>query len=124
MKSFIKILFVTGMSAACAYCNKSIKKFIPGTYVTYYENEFHKVFDTLVIKETCTNGIYEMEDREFYTTTIDGKILTPKVDREEMQGVFDEKTKTLVDQKHGVLIIFDPKNNTLKRATREYQKIN
>ena len=65
-----------------ASCNNlknedTIKAFIPGTYITYYENEFHETYDTLAIQENGMQGasVYEIAHRYRATTHIDGRDL-------------------------------------------------
>jgi len=102
----------------------AIVDFIPGTYIAYYENEFHKTHDTLLIQENKGgNNVYEIIRRYYYTTTVDGKELTPTYKKENWTALFDKEHHILSEQRHGSVISFDPGNKTLKRGNREYKKI-
>lgn len=101
-----------------------IISFIPGTYIAYYENEFHKTHDTLIIQEnTAAQNVYEITRRYYYTTVVDGRELTPTYKKEALTALFDEEHNILTDQQHGSIISFDIQQKTLKRGSREYKKI-
>jgi hypothetical protein len=112
--------------AACSTLNSEdeILEFIPGTYIAYYENEFHKTNDTLTIQEnTAAQNVYVIKRRYYYTTEVDGRNLTPTYKKEEWTALFDAEHNILMEQRHGSIISFDIENKMLKRGSREYRKL-
>ena len=127
MKPHVLLSILLLVFVACnqkASSNATID-FIPGIYTAYYENEFHKTFDTLVIKQNIAgNRVYDINRAIYYTTMVDGKTLTPVYKKEATVGLFDEKNNILVEQTHGSIISFDPANNTLQKGNIKYKKLN
>ena len=127
MKHLIISLLIVAFFIACngLQGKDEIITFIPGTYIAYYENEFHKTHDTLIIQEnTAAQNVFEITRRYYYTTVIDGRELTPTYKKEAMTALFDKEHNILTDQQHGSIISFDLANKTLKKGNREYKKIN
>lgn len=126
MKHFIISFLFAAFFLACKSINRKdeILSFIPGTYIAYYENDFHKTHDTLIIQENTTaQNVYEITRRYYYTTVVDGRELTPTYKKEALTALFDKEHNILTDQQHGSIISFDIKQKTLKRGSREYKKI-
>lgn len=126
MKHLIIALLIVAFFIACRDVEgkDDIIAFIPGTYIAYYENEFHKTHDTLIIQEnTAAKNVYEITRRYYYTTVVDGRELTPTYKKEALIALFDKEHNILTDQQHGSIISFDIRHKTLKRGSREYKKI-
>jgi len=126
MKHLIISLLIVAFFIACNGLKgkDEIISFIPGTYIAYYENEFHKTHDTLIIQENITaQNVYEITRRYYYTTVVDGRELTPTYKKEEWTALFDTEHNILNEQKHGSIISFDIENRSLKRGSRAYKKI-
>lgn len=126
MKHFIISLLIVVFFIACKGLQgkDEIIAFIPGTYIAYYENEFHKTHDTLIIQEnTAAQNVFEITRRYCYTTVVDGRELTPTYKKEALTALFDKEHNILTDQQHGSIISFDIQQKTLKRGSREYKKI-
>lgn len=126
MKHLILSLLIVAFFIACNGLQEKndIISFIPGTYIAYYENEFHKTHDTLIIHEnTDAQDVYEITRRYYYTTMVDGRELTPTYKKEALTALFDKEHNILTDQQHGSIISFDIHHKTLKRGSREYKKI-
>ena len=119
------LILVSAMSCNDLPNEDSIKAFIPGWYIAYYENEFHETYDTLDIKNNGMPGasVYEIAHRCRTTTHIDGRDLPENYKVELWTGIYDEQKKIMTESKHGSVITFDPENNILKKATRIYKKI-
>lgn len=126
MKHLIITVLICAFFAGCKSLSSKneITAFIPGTYIAYYENEFHKTHDTLLIQEnTAAQNVYEITRRYYYTTVVDGRELTPTYKKENWTALYDASNNILTEQRHGSFISFDPKQHHLKRGSRIYQKI-
>jgi len=126
MRHLIIAFLIVAFFIACndLKVKDEIISFIPGTYIAYYENEFHKTHDTLMIQEnTAAQNVYEITRRCYYTTVVDGRELTPTYKKEALTALFDKEHNILTDQQHGSIISFDIQQKTLKRGSREYKKI-
>ena len=127
MKHLIISLLIVAFFIACngLQGKDEIITFIPGTYIAYYENEFHKTHDTLIIQEnTAAQNVFEITRRYYYTTVIDGRELTPTYKKEAMTALFDKEHNILTNKQHTYIISFKLTNKTLKKGNREYKKIN
>ena len=126
MKKIIFLLISVTSLYACKQESKKqeIQRFITGTYVTTYDNEFHRTWDTLIIKQNIAgNQVYDILNAVYYTTTVDGKTLSPVHKKSSAVGLYDDKMNILYEQKHGAIISFDPASNTLQRGAIKYMKI-
>lgn len=127
MKHLIITLLIVAFFIACKdlKVKDEIIPFIPGTYIAYYENEFHKTNDTLFIKqEGISKTVYNIKNAIYYTTIIDGRVLTPVYKKEYLTGIYDTKNKILTEQKHGYIIVFNPLEKALSVNGKAYKKIN
>ena len=122
----MKHLIISSLIVAFFLACNSIKakdeiiSFISGTYITYYENEFHKTHDTLIIQEnTAAQNVFEITRRYYYTTVVDGRELTPTYKKEALTALFDKEHNILTDQQHGSIISFDIQRKILKRGNRK-----
>lgn len=102
-----------------------VKEFIPGTYVTEWRNEFTQSKDTIAISAPTARGSdgYRIIKRSFYQQTIDGKELKPQFKVQNWTGLYNPEVKTLVIDKSGRVLLFNPNKNELVEGSTPYNKI-
>lgn len=102
-----------------------VREFIPGTYITEWKNEFTQSKDTIVIAAPGTKGGdgYRITKRSYYQQMIDGKELKPQSKVQNWSGTYNPEVKTLVIDKSGRVLLFDPAKNELVEGSTSYRKI-
>ena len=126
MKALIIISVI--VAAACntsQESNKSIKSFIPGTYVRNYEGEYSKGGqDTLIISEIAGSAnVYSIVRHVSYQRVIEKQIQPREYKTENWNGIYNEEDRVLHEQTHGAMISFNPEKKTLTVGSDKYQKI-
>ena len=104
-----------------------VKEFIPGTYVTSWKNEFTVSKDTILITPpplfTKASDQYIVTKRSYYRQTVDGKELKPQFKVQNWTGSYNPEVKTLVIDKSGRVLLFNPEKNELVEGSTSYNKI-
>ena len=102
----------------------NIRAFIPGTYIKEINDEFTKGMDTLFISVLDDQaGSYSVIRQTSYRQSIDGKILSPRVETHKMTAIYNAATKQLTEQSQGKAFSFSPDKNLLSTGGSEYRKI-
>lgn len=128
MKS-TSMLYLGGMLLLSA-CNPfrsrdKVQEFMPGTYVTDWKNEFTQAKDTILIAAPSArqSEIYKITKRSYYQQTIDGRELKPQFKVQNWTGTYNAEVKTIVIDKTGRVLFFNPEKNILIEGTTSYDKI-
>ena len=118
---FILILLVS--------CNPGtetkVREFIPGTYITEWDNGFSTARDTILLKPAPAEGgdSYSIIRRTFYRQPVNGKTLSPKYKIVRWTGSLDIKNKTVVIDKNGRVLSFDPEKKEMRMGSAVYKKL-
>lgn len=125
---FTSIFFLIGtllLSCSPFRSRDEVKEFIPGTYVTDWKNEFTESKDTIVITAPSTKGSdsYRIFKKSYYQQTIDGKELKPHYKVQGWTGTYNAEVKTIVIDKSGRVLLFNPDAGSLIEGTTTYNKI-
>lgn len=104
-----------------------VREFIPGTYVTSWKNEFTVSKDTILIISPLPfvkgSDQYFVTKRSYYKQTVDGKELKPQFKIQNWTGSYNPEVKTLVIDKSGRVLLFNPDKNELVEGSTSYNKI-
>lgn len=125
---FTSMLFVMSMlliSCSPFRSRDEVKEFIPGTYVTQWRNEFTESKDTILIAAPSNKGSdsYSISKRSYYQQTIDGKELKPQRKVQGWTGTYNAEVKTIVIDKSGRVLLFNPDAGSLIEGATTYNKI-
>ena len=126
----MKTTSMLGLVLLLASCNPfrsgdHVKEFIPGTYVTSWRNEFTVSKDTILIAPPIAKGSdqYLITKKSYYRQTVDGKELKPQFKVQNWTGSYNPEVKTLVIEKSGRVLLFNPEKNELVEGSTSYNKI-
>jgi len=102
-----------------------VREFIPGTYVTEWDNGFSSVRDTMLLEPATAGGSegYLISRRTSYTQLIKSGTNKPRYKIARWTGSFDTKTKTVVVDKNGRVLTFDPAKNEMRMGSAIYKKL-
>jgi hypothetical protein len=118
---FILILLVS--------CNPGtetrVREFIPGTYITEWDNGFSTARDTILVKPAPAEGgdSYSIIRRTFYRQSVNGKTLNPKYKIARWTGRFNQQDMTVVINKNGRILSFDPDKKEMRMGSAIYKKL-
>ena len=121
-----RLIYGTAVFILCS-CNSKVehmKRFIPGTYATSWKTEFGSSLDTLVIERSITNGsdIFTITQKTMLLFT-PGRFKDSEYKIHRSIGVFDEANKTVIMQRDGSILSFDPDNMVMSFGATPYKKI-
>eukprot|EP01035_Chromulina_nebulosa_P064813 gene64813-88664_t len=104
---------------------KKVREFIPGTYITEWDNGFSTARDTILMKPSPAEGGggYSITRRTFYRQSVKGKTLNPKYKIARWTGRFNQQDMTVVINKNGRILSFDPDKNEMRMGSAIYKKL-
>lgn len=108
-----------------AGCNQDkITAFIPGTYVNQASGEYSTAYDTLVIEQAdAKSNNYIIHRKTAFRRITNGRPGKREYETEEWHAVYDEGTKSMIENSSGKVLTFYPESSHLTLGRREYQKI-
>jgi hypothetical protein len=119
-----KTFTIIGIAIIAGCSRDKIKTFIPGTYVTSYEQEYSKGQDTLVFTPVSNEGnSYLITRKTSYKRTINGKVRPEEHKKEQMTGIYNEQEKVLYESVKGKTFSFSPERKLVFSGSQEYKKI-
>lgn len=124
MKLLFVIFLLIMTSAACNQWKKHNQaKSITGTYTSQAESEYSKAMDTLIVSlyngETDT---YLITRKTGYHRIRNGKLVPREYKVEELLAVWDAKTNSLQEVKHGRIYTFPSSGAEILAGTQQYIK--
>jgi hypothetical protein len=124
MKQLFSISIITLLSGCGLGSRDKIKSFIPGTYVSSYQQEYSKGQDTLVFTSISDEGnSYLITRLTSYKRIINGKEQPVGRKKEQMTGIYNEQDKVIYEGRKGKTFSFSPERNIVLSGTSEYRKI-
>jgi hypothetical protein len=121
----ITTLFSLFFFAACSAPEEdTVRDFIPGTYVRFFDHELRREYDTLRIEAISERGNnYRLLKSMSFQQKLDGQAMPWRRKEEEWAAIWDEKTKVLHETRKGKVISFAPEKGLLFVGTTQYKKI-
>lgn len=101
-------------------CTQPVKDYIPGVYTAEWTTEFTEARDTFAIENSVRqgSGIYQITRRIYMLYQ-----KKPQYKLVHWTGTYNNTNKTIIVNKNGRILSFDPANNEMKMGSTTYKKL-
>lgn len=97
---------------------------LDGVYTAFFEHEFAKTEDTLIVKKANDgNGVYQITRHSGVIKTMDGKIYPKEILTDTWTLEYNADKHILTELKEGKTFIWDSNKLTLQFGGTTYKKI-
>lgn len=97
---------------------------IGGTYTAFFEHEYGRNFDTLVLdKVNDGEDVYQASRRTGLIKKLKGKEFPKELSTETWILIYDSEQKIFREQKEGKIILWDQDKGTIQLGHRTYKKL-
>jgi hypothetical protein len=127
MKSFnyLTMAFFVVATSCTSFFSDKVRSFIPGTYISHWENEFTTATDTIEIRSPQDAGseTFRITRRTSSMQTIEGRKMQPNYKIAYWNGKYDNDTKTMFIINNGRILNFDAKKQEMNMGSVVYKKL-
>lgn len=117
------LVLVMGL-VGCKRDQRSVKDFIPGTYVKLAQSQFSIAYDTLLISQVKNGGdAYLVTRKTGYRRLGKHKVFPVQHQVKRWTGIWDEKGLCLHVLQSGNVLLFQPDQNDLLNKGIRYRKL-
>jgi hypothetical protein len=118
----MKLLISLSLAAILVSCRDGASDDITGTYTTYFEHEFAKVYDTLIVSRVKAKGVYKIERFSGIQRIRDGSLLPKKMESELWLADYDGKSVLRLHYKEREYL-YDAENKAIVLGNAIYKKL-
>ena len=109
---------------SCKSSSDSVRSFIPGEYVRFFEHEMRKEHDTIkIVALSDATLTYKVLKSMSFQKRLDGQPFPWQSKKESWVAIYDEKKQVLNVVEKGKVISFVPERGILYVGSTEYKKV-